>query len=77
MSEKISIVKFFSGFFSKLYWIKIVAIAIGLLVLFGVGYTAKEAILKPTHQAQNMNAPTYNIQPHFGGCATIKVLEGK
>ena len=70
MSEPISLSKFFGSFFSKIYWVKVIALGIGLFFIFGVGYTGYQAVIKPTQEAESIVNHYY--QPKLGGCMTIR-----
>lgn len=70
MSEKVSLSKFFGSFFSKIYWVKVIALSIGIFLLFGVSYTGYKAVIKPTQEADTIVNHYY--QPKLGGCMTIR-----
>lgn len=53
------------------------------LVLAGIGWAIYVAFVKPAtnptkttaQKAAQINNPTYHQQPHFGGCANMRVYE--
>lgn len=53
------------------------------LVLAGIGWSVYVAFVKPAtnptktmaQKAAQINNPTYSPQPHFGGCANMRVYE--
>lgn len=50
-------------------------LVIGVLFFFTIGVMSclKKPLPALTQTADTIVSPTYNLQPHFGGCASIKI----
>lgn len=77
MSEQFNVVKLLTSPFTGIYWIKVIALGIGIFVVFGIGYTGYKAVTKTTTTQSAQTIVNHNYQPnvHFGGCATFKELK--